>query len=619
MEKRITTLLEMTTLLAALLAGVDVPIASATATGTILVSEEYTDSRYSFNSPYFEPFKSLLIAQGYTVTVSTSTVTPSLLSGVNVLIVHLPTTQYSSSEIDVIEAFVSSGGGLFCIADHSTYWRVDDIIARWGFSQASGYVTDSNNYVGGYDYWVYYEAARGNFATHPITSGLTRVQSACSNWFLSELPSGAVSIITTDTDGTASPSGVSIYSALDTGTGRIAITMDGNYFECSGDPNIGLDIDDNADLGLNTIAWLFKYEHDVAVYPEAPAFLEPGNSALLNATIYNGFGLSNETNVELQLLINGTVVDSVLIPELLTGSWYTLSYFWTPTVKGIYNVTAYAPPVLGETFITNNVRSKIVQVCKRDVAVVNVMPSKTVVGRGYSLPMNVTVENQGDITEPNLTPKQWQTFWSMGDVNRDGYIDDLDRAILEAAYGSVPGDPNWDPRCDLNMDGIIDWGDIKIMILNYGKDIWTYFGLGINVTVYANATSIASQTITLTSGNSTTITFTWNTTGFAKGNYTIWAYAEPVPGETDTADNTLTDDWVIIAIVGDVNADGIVDIEDIYLISLAYGSRPINGEYWHPTPCGACPHSSNTDINSDRIVDIEDIYTAALHYGEIDP
>jgi len=51
---------------------------------------------------------------------------------------------------------------------------------------------------------------------------------------------------------------------------------------------------------------------------------------------------------------------------------------------------------------------------------------------------------------------------------------------------------------------------------------------------------IQTQTVTLASGNSTTITFTWNTTGFALGNYTITAYAGPVPGEADTIDNTLT-------------------------------------------------------------------------------
>ena len=120
-------------------------------------------------------------------------------------------------------------------------------------------------------------------------------------------------------------------------------------------------------------------------------------------------------------------------------------------------------------------------------------------------------------------------------------------------------------------------------------------------------------------GKSTTLPFIWNTTGFAKGNYTIKAVADTVSGETDTADNSFIDGWVYVGLVGDVNADGIVDIEDIYKISLAYGSVPVDGEYWHPIPCDACPHSPNMDINSDKIVDIEDIYIASLHYGEKDP
>jgi len=78
-----------------------------------------------------------------------------------------------------------------------------------------------------------------------------------------------------------------------------------------------------------------------------------------------------------------------------------------------------------------------------------------------------------------------------------------------------------------------------------------------NVTLYANTTSIATQTITLTSGNSTTITLTWNTTGVPYGNYTITANATAVPGETDTTDNTRTC-WVVVAIPGDAAVTNVV-------------------------------------------------------------
>ena len=101
------------------------------------------------------------------------------------------------------------------------------------------------------------------------------------------------------------------------------------------------------------------FQHELAVTLDAPTFLEPGDSALLNATVFNG-GLNNETNVQLFLLINGTVVDSATIPELVNGTSHTLSYLWTPTVEATHNVTAYAPPVPGENITANNLVSKMV-------------------------------------------------------------------------------------------------------------------------------------------------------------------------------------------------------------------------------------------------------------------
>jgi outer membrane protein assembly factor BamB len=57
------------------------------------------------------------------------------------------------------------------------------------------------------------------------------------------------------------------------------------------------------------------------------------------------------------------------------------------------------------------------------------------------------------------------------------------------------------------------------------------------VTCYANSTLVGAQDATLTQGTSTTITFIWNTTGYALGYYTVSANASVVPGETHTEDN----------------------------------------------------------------------------------
>ena len=125
---------------------------------------------------------------------------------------------------------------------------------------------------------------------------------------------------------------------------------------------------DAVELWENAIAFVaIPVEHELAVTLEAPAYLKPGNSSLLNVTVCNR-GLSNETDVQLFLFINDTVVNSTTIPNLPAGECYTIRHLWTPTVEGIYNVTAYAPPVPDEEFTLNNVKSLNIPVTRVIVA-----------------------------------------------------------------------------------------------------------------------------------------------------------------------------------------------------------------------------------------------------------
>jgi len=70
-----------------------------------------------------------------------------------------------------------------------------------------------------------------------------------------------------------------------------------------------------------------------------------------------------------------------------------------------------------------------------------------------------------------ITPADYEAFHKLGDVNRDGIIDDRDIALLKAAFGSRPGAPNWNPDCDLNGDGVVDVFDTTIASRNYGLTI----------------------------------------------------------------------------------------------------------------------------------------------------
>jgi len=56
-----------------------------------------------------------------------------------------------------------------------------------------------------------------------------------------------------------------------------------------------------------------------------------------------------------------------------------------------------------------------------------------------------------------------------GDVNNDRYVNIKDAIIVGVAFGSKPGDPNWDPRADIIIDNIVNIKDSVIVGSNFGK------------------------------------------------------------------------------------------------------------------------------------------------------
>jgi len=163
---------------------------------------------------------------------------------------------------------------------------------------------------------------------------------------------------------------------------------------------------------------------------------------------------------------------------------------------------------------------------------------------------------------------------------------------------------------------------IKVHAMNVGSYNETF-----NLKVYANDTATGNTTciailnVTLPIHTSANLTFDWNTAGLDKGNYTLSAYVEPVPGETNTADNNFTGGWVMVATAGDLTGgtsnpwnfvpDGKVDGKDITIVALCYGAAPGCQAPW--------VWNINSDVNNDGKIDGKDITLVALHYGQADP
>jgi parallel beta-helix repeat protein len=145
--------------------------------------------------------------------------------------------------------------------------------------------------------------------------------------------------------------------------------------------------------------------------------------------------------------------------------------------------------------------------------------------------------------------------------------------------------------------------DINVTVNNPGVSNETF-----NIIVYCNTTEIQRKTITLAGRNFAKIPFEWDTSNVLKGNYTISAYATPVPGETYTIDNRFTVGIVKVVMAGDLNKDGIVDIFDIVIVAISFGSKPGDSN-WNSV--ADCMHRGE----SNNIVDIFDLVLVATNFG----
>lgn len=140
----------------------------------------------------------------------------------------------------------------------------------------------------------------------------------------------------------------------------------------------------------------------------------------------------------------------------------------------------------------------------------------------------------------------------------------------------------------------------SIRIINYGGQTET-----VNATLYANSTIVDElSSIVLSGRNSTTLTYAWNTSGFACGIYNVTACVSPVPNETDSTDNSHCA-WVILTLPGDIDGDFFVNRNDVVRLVGVFGSRSGNLD-WNP----------NADINGDNTVDIYDAIILAGNFGK---
>lgn len=149
--------------------------------------------------------------------------------------------------------------------------------------------------------------------------------------------------------------------------------------------------------------------------------------------------------------------------------------------------------------------------------------------------------------------------------------------------------------------------NITAVVKNSGNAIESF-----NVTVYCDTHFVGVETVAnLTAGGESTLIFNWNTAGVKPcRNYTIKAEVSGVSGEISTADNTYSDVTIKVKMMGDVDGNDIIDINDVVLTALSFGSTVAK-----PNIVGN-PYDPRADLNNDGIVDIVDLIIIGVTFGK---
>ncbi len=127
------------------------------------------------------------------------------------------------------------------------------------------------------------------------------------------------------------------------------------------------------------------------------------------------------------------------------------------------------------------------------------------------------------------------------------------------------------------------------------------------VNLFYDSTLIATMNLSLSSKEEAIVPFVWNTseTSPRLEPYSLKAEASILPYEADTLNNVLLEGDVKIKIMGDVNGDGTVDINDLIEWDNAYGSH-----------LGEPKWDDQADINNDEMIDELDAMLILEHYKE---
>jgi hypothetical protein len=265
----------------------------------------------------------------------------------------------------------------------------------------------------------------------------------------------------------------------------------------------------------------------------------------------------------------------------------------------------------------------------RDVAIVNVIPSRTWAYPGWPVNVTITAKNLGNISE-TFDVKAYYDTTLIGTAPIVDLAPNAERNVtiawnttgVDGGLYTMKGEATTVPY-EYNVTNNV-YSDGTVQILTVIRDVavigvlpertWVYQGwtAKINVTV-ANLGEVAesfdvavhydSNTIQIfhvtSLGPSTQLVLecAWNTTSVTPcHNYTIRGEATTVPYEYNVTNNVYVDGAIKVRILGDANGDGTVDMADVSLVIEAFLTYP-----GHPL------YNPDVDFDQSNSVDMVDI------------
>ena len=363
--------------------------------------------------------------------------------------------------------------------------------------------------------------------------------------------------------------------------------------------------DDPTDNSKNKTITLYLI-HDVAVIsleaeydPEEP-YSPVGKPIPINVTVRNEGDYPEDVNVTLKY--DSTYIDSKNF-TLTPGQSKNASFTWDTTglTPRTYPVKATVSPNNTDTW-TGDGEEKSFYTTRKPV---DLGSEKVYVNQTLKIkPADYTIDYEtGNITF-TTAPGEGADVKAIYFAREDDYpvnnykTKDIILTVHDVAVVSITA-PSW----------ASSGSKVPIDVTVKDEGSWRET---INLTLKYDDTFIENKTFDVYKGQSTTVSFTWNTLGIMPGYYTLTATATVLPSpsnsggiDDDPTDNTLVDGTIFITITGDANGDRKVDKSDLSELNAAYGSAP-----------GDANWNERCDFNGDNKVDALDLFDLGKNYGK---